>query len=223
LISTTIQPGTVRTFDTPSGIVPPSIPQHCARLGALMRSTLRTIAAVLLGFIVASIVMMIVESINGRFLHPDLAKAAEGIKDREAMRALLASAPVTAFLVVLVGWFLGGISGGWVAVRVAERSSLRAGLVVGVLGRQHARAAALSLPGSPPRPRALKHPHSSRPRDTPIKLPAIRCSLTPGSRSSDLYEVFVSSIARYPERWRDGPCETLATCCNPALVPIPAG
>lgn len=98
-----------------------------------MRSALRTIAAVLLGFIVASIVMTIVESINGRVLHPDLAKAAEGIKDRESMRALLASAPVTAFIVVLVGWFLGGVAGGWVAVRVAGRSSLRAGLVVGVL------------------------------------------------------------------------------------------
>jgi len=98
-----------------------------------MRSALRTIAAVILGFIVASIVMMILESINGRVLHPDLAKAAEGIKDRESMRALLASAPVTAFLVVLLGWILGGISGGWVAVRVAGRSSLRAGLVVGVL------------------------------------------------------------------------------------------
>ncbi len=24
--------------------------------------------------------------------------------------------------------------------------------------------------------------------------------------------IFVSSIASYPERWRDGPCETLATC-----------
>ncbi|MBK8724529.1 MAG: hypothetical protein IPL96_00390 [Holophagaceae bacterium] len=98
-----------------------------------MRSVLRTIASVILGFIVASIVMMIVESINGRVLHPNLAKAAEGIKDRESMRALMASAPVTALLVVIIGWILGSIYGGWVAVRVAGRSSIRPGLVVGVL------------------------------------------------------------------------------------------
>jgi hypothetical protein len=34
-------------------------------------------------------------------------------------------------------------------------------------------------------------------------------------------EFFVSSIVSYPERWRDGPCETLATC--ESKVPIPAG
>src|ERR1035438_6460229 len=33
-------------------------------------------------------------------------------------------------------------------------------------------------------------------------------------------EILVSSIASYPERWRDGPCETLATC--ESKVPIPA-
>jgi hypothetical protein len=98
-----------------------------------MRSALRSIAAVLLGFIVASIVMMIVESINGRVLHPGLAKAAEGLRDREAIRALLATAPVTAFLVVILGWILGSLSGGWVAARVAGRSAVTHGLVLGVL------------------------------------------------------------------------------------------
>lgn len=84
-----------------------------------MRSALRSIAAVILGFIVASIVMMIVESINGRFLHPALGKAAEGLKDREAIRTLLATAPVTAFLVVissagsLAAWPGAGSRRGW--------------------------------------------------------------------------------------------------------------
>lgn len=98
-----------------------------------MRSALRSIAAVLLGFIVASIVMMLVESINGRFLHPNLGKAAEGLKDREAIRALLATAPVTAFLMVILGWILGSLSGGWVAAKLAGRASVRHGIVLGVL------------------------------------------------------------------------------------------
>ncbi|MBK8727038.1 MAG: hypothetical protein IPL96_13610 [Holophagaceae bacterium] len=71
-----------------------------------MRSVLRSIAAVLLGFIVASIVMMIVEAINGRFLHPRPGEGRGGAQDREAIRALLASAPVTAFIVVIMGWIL---------------------------------------------------------------------------------------------------------------------
>ena len=57
-----------------------------------MLSTLRSIAAVVAGFIVASIVMMIIESINGRFLFPELGKAAEGATDREKIRALVARA-----------------------------------------------------------------------------------------------------------------------------------
>lgn len=98
-----------------------------------MRTVLRSIAAVILGFLVASAVMMTVEAINGRFLHPGLAKAAEGLKDREAIRALLATAPVTAFIVVIIGWILGSFTGGWVAARVAGGAAIGHGLVVGVL------------------------------------------------------------------------------------------
>jgi hypothetical protein len=76
-----------------------------------MRSALRSIAAVLVGFIVASIVMMIIETINGRVLYPELGKAAEGVTDREKIRAMLATAPLGAFLVVIVGWILGSVAG----------------------------------------------------------------------------------------------------------------
>ena len=77
-----------------------------------MRSAFRSIAAVVAGFVAASVVMMIVETINGRVLYPGLAKAAEGVTDRETIRALLATAPVGAFLVVIAGWILGGVAGG---------------------------------------------------------------------------------------------------------------
>ena len=98
-----------------------------------MRSALRSIAAVVAGFIAASIVMMIVETLNSRVLYPGLAKAAEGMTDREAIRALLATAPVGAMLVVIAGWILGGVAGGWVVARLAKRSTAAHGLALGAL------------------------------------------------------------------------------------------
>ena len=94
---------------------------------------LRSVAAVVVGFVAASIVMMIVETINGRVLYPGLAKAAEGVTDREVIRGIFASAPVGALLVVIVGWILGGLAGGWVAARIAGRSGVAHGVVLGVL------------------------------------------------------------------------------------------
>lgn len=98
-----------------------------------MRAVLRSVAAVFAGFVVASVLMMIFESLNGRFLHPDLAEAAEGMTDREAIRALLAAAPITAFLVVLFGWVLGAFAGGWTVGRIAGRGPVRHGLVLGLI------------------------------------------------------------------------------------------
>jgi hypothetical protein len=94
---------------------------------------LKSIGAVVAGFVAASIVMMIVEALNGRVFYPGLAKAAEGVTDREAIRAIFASAPVGAFLVVIAGWALGSVVGGWIAARVAGRSGVTHGLVLGVL------------------------------------------------------------------------------------------
>jgi hypothetical protein len=98
-----------------------------------MRSALRSITAVVAGFIATSIVMMVVEMLNGRVLYPELAKAADGVKDREAIRALLAAAPAGAFLVVVAGWILGGVAGGWVTARLAAQGSAAHGLVLGAL------------------------------------------------------------------------------------------
>jgi hypothetical protein len=98
-----------------------------------MRSALRSIAAVFAGFIVASIVMMIVESINGRVLFPELGKAAEGVTDREQIRVLLAKAPIGALLVVIVAWILGSIAGGWTTARLSAYSTVAHSLVLGVL------------------------------------------------------------------------------------------
>jgi hypothetical protein len=55
---------------------------------------------VIAGFIAASVVMILIESINGHVLYPELGKAAQGTTDREAIRALMASAPVAHALVL---------------------------------------------------------------------------------------------------------------------------
>jgi hypothetical protein len=98
-----------------------------------MRSALRSIGAVVVGFVVASIVMTIIETINGRVLYPELAKAAEGVTDHETLRALFAKAPVGASLVVIVGWILGGMAGGWITARLAARATVAHALVLGAL------------------------------------------------------------------------------------------
>ena len=98
-----------------------------------MRSALRSIAAVVVGFIAASIVMMIIETINGRVLYPELGNAAEGVTDREKIRAMLATAPLGAFLVVIGGWILGAVAGGWTAARLAAQAKPRHGRVLGAL------------------------------------------------------------------------------------------
>jgi pimeloyl-ACP methyl ester carboxylesterase len=98
-----------------------------------MRSAFRSILAVVAGFVAATIIMMTVESINGRVLYPDLGRQAQGVTDREVVRALMASAPVGALLVVLAGWAIGGLAAGWVAARLAARAPLAHALAVGAV------------------------------------------------------------------------------------------
>jgi hypothetical protein len=96
-----------------------------------MRSVLRSILGILLAFVVASAIMMVVESINGKVLYPELGKAAAGVTDQETIRRLMAAAPVGALLVVLAGWALGTIVGGFIAARVASRAAAGHALVFG--------------------------------------------------------------------------------------------
>jgi hypothetical protein len=93
----------------------------------------RSVLAVIAGFVAASAVMLIVESINGHVLYPELGKMAEGVTDREVIRELLAKAPVGALLVVLFGWFLGSVAGGFVAAWIGRSAPLAHALVLGIL------------------------------------------------------------------------------------------
>jgi hypothetical protein len=93
----------------------------------------RSILAVIAGFFAASAVMMLIESVNGHVLYPELGKLAEGVTDRETIRALMASAPVGALLVVLFGWLLGSLLGGFLAAWIAWHAPLPHALFLGGL------------------------------------------------------------------------------------------
>lgn len=98
-----------------------------------MGKVVRTILAVIAGFVAASAVMMLVETINGHILYPELGKLAQGVTDKETIRALLASAPVGALLVVLCGWTLGSFVGGYLAAWIGWHAPMAHALVLGVL------------------------------------------------------------------------------------------
>ena len=94
---------------------------------------LRSILAIVIGFVLASAVMMVVEFVNGHVLYPELGKQAQGVTDREAIRQLFAGAPAGAFLVVLFGWALGSLVGGLAAAWIGKRSPVGHALVLGAL------------------------------------------------------------------------------------------
>ena len=98
-----------------------------------MHNVVRSVLAVIVGFVAASIVMMLIESINGHVLYPEMGKAAEGVTDRAAMKALMASAPAGAFVVVLFGWALGSFVGGLMAAWIGRTDPVPHALVLGGL------------------------------------------------------------------------------------------
>ncbi len=98
-----------------------------------MNPVLRGILAVIAGFVVACAIMIVVESINGHVLYPDLAKQAQGVTSREEMKRIFAVAPVGSLLVVLFGWSLGSFTGGLIAKWIGKRPDARHAIIVGAL------------------------------------------------------------------------------------------
>ena len=66
-------------------------------------SLLRRAFGVILGFVVASAVMMLIESANGYLFYPGLGQAAKGVKDPARIAEIMAGAPTGALLVVKIG------------------------------------------------------------------------------------------------------------------------
>jgi len=98
-----------------------------------MWRVIRSILAVIAGFVAASAIMMIVETANGRLLYPELGKRAEGVTDRQEIKAIMASAPVGALVVVLIGWALGSLAGGFLATLISRKPPGGHAFVLGAL------------------------------------------------------------------------------------------
>jgi hypothetical protein len=89
----------------------------------------RTILGILAGLVVAWLAMTICEFAS-LFLHRP--PAGLDLRDPQALAAHIAAAPLSAMLVVVVGWALAAFVGAWVAARIA-RHRRAAALVIGLL------------------------------------------------------------------------------------------
>lgn len=88
----------------------------------------RTIAGVVVGVVVAWLAIMLAEFASAP-LHP--MPAGFDMHDPASVAAFVATLPVAALLLVLAGWVLGALIGGYVAARIARR--LRPALTVGIV------------------------------------------------------------------------------------------
>ncbi len=100
---------------------------------ASMWKLARSVLAVVLGFVAASAVMMTIEAANGKVLYPELGQLAKGVTDRETLRTLLAGAPKGALFMVLLGWSLGSLAGGFLAACIGRNAPTTHALVLGAL------------------------------------------------------------------------------------------
>lgn len=92
---------------------------------------LRSAVAIVSGVLVAFLIITGVEGINAT-IYP--IPAGVDLSDTNAMKQYVASLPTSAFLLVLAGWGVGAVLGGWIAARIARRSPrVHAMIVAGLL------------------------------------------------------------------------------------------
>lgn len=108
----------------------------------------RKILAVIVAWIAATATMMIIEMGNSTMF----ASPSEAVmKDPAALRAYMASGPVAAYVVVLVGYCIASFVGGFIVTKIARRETTGVTLpiIVGVLLELAMVANILLLPGQP--------------------------------------------------------------------------
>jgi hypothetical protein len=88
----------------------------------------RTIAGVVVGVVVAWLAIMLAEFASAP-LHP--MPAGLDMRDPESVAAFVATLPASALLLVLSGWVLGGLVGGYLAASISRKP--RAALTVGIV------------------------------------------------------------------------------------------
>lgn len=105
-----------------------------------MLNILRLFLSIPLGLIVMGAFVWVVELIGHKYFpvgaEMEAATALMMKQDpsaREAMTAALPSVPLEAFVVLLVAWTAGGLTGGWIAARVTPILKVPAALSIGFL------------------------------------------------------------------------------------------
>ncbi len=95
-----------------------------------MTGFVRSLGAVLLGIVVGVVVIMAMEGFSS-LAYP----LPEGVDpaDPESLAAYMPLMPVGAFLIVLVGWGLAALVGGWIASRLAFSRPVLSGLIAGAV------------------------------------------------------------------------------------------
>jgi hypothetical protein len=94
-----------------------------------MGQILRSVGAVLAGLLLGVLLMMGIELV-GHVLYP--LPAGVDPSDFEALKALLPTLPVGALLLVLLGWTVAPLAGGFTAAWIARRAPVAHALVVGL-------------------------------------------------------------------------------------------
>jgi hypothetical protein len=84
-----------------------------------VKGWLRGFAAVMMGLIVAFVVTFGIELINSR-IYPLALDPGADYYDRSVMNAAKAQLPAIALGIVVLEWFLAGLTGAWVATRIAR-------------------------------------------------------------------------------------------------------
>ena len=99
---------------------------------------LRSIIAVVIGIVAASLVVFCAEMTGHRlFPTPDVGEHACGEPEtysaKEAATACIAATPMNAKIAVVVGWFLGAFAGGVIALLIGGKWAPLAWIVAGVI------------------------------------------------------------------------------------------
>jgi len=110
-----------------------------------MPPVVRRAAAVVAALAVAMLIITLAEGLSGRLYPPP---ANLDLTNAEVMRVYVASLPLTALLLVLAGYGVAGLVGGWLATRLSNAAILRPAIAV----------AAVLLGGSIMNLRAIPHP-----------------------------------------------------------------
>lgn len=103
----------------------------------------KSFIAILAGLIGAGLVITLVLVLGYWVMsNPDLAQRLEN----DNLRALMEQVPISAFIVVLVAWSIGGFTGAAVAARIADTRLILHGMAVGAALTLMALLSLLSIP-----------------------------------------------------------------------------